>query len=545
VSRTLYTLIAIVLCSHLIWGDSLNDTTQVLSLDHLSYKQLAREFLAKPSEDERLVIAYHYLDRAVIEKDFEHIGEAYLLLAQSYDGTDIAIEYANKAIAATQGENSDLFPCKGFIELGKQYYYKGEIAEAIKYYAIADSLNNYKKTGYLNLKIKHGMGVISLRKMDLNSAKVIFFENYEFFNKISVIEEYPREYITTIMGLSQYYSRSDSIEIGLNYINEGIQKSIFLGLDEQYYTLVSWSASCLYMLGKYHASIDSIDKILDKKIYFKQTVAGAYRTTISSHLKIGKLDDAFRYLDRLEKFCETSPKSNKYLNLTYRKIGDYYNSINDAELELKYRNKQINIENIIFENTIAEVKEIEKLQTQLYVNRIEPFVFNSKYSIFLVISSFMCLGFIYFKYLSSYLYNIKLNTTNTNNNEEFRSDEFSEEIKIGLLRKLRLFEDNNGFLNSSISLTLLAKQFDSNTMYLSKIINKHKGKNFRKYINDLRIEYLIRELKFIEIYQNYTLNAISLECGFKNVRSFSKAFQNRLNCTPKAYYINLKENIIS
>lgn len=55
-------------------------------------------------------------------------------------------------------------------------------------------------------------------------------------------------------------------------------------------------------------------------------------------------------------------------------------------------------------------------------------------------------------------------------------------------------------------------------------MNEYKGKNFTNYINDLRIEYFIKEYKKNPKYSKYTIKFLGEEMGFNNAQSFSKAF---------------------
>ena len=56
------------------------------------------------------------------------------------------------------------------------------------------------------------------------------------------------------------------------------------------------------------------------------------------------------------------------------------------------------------------------------------------------------------------------------------------------------------FLNKDMSLALLASHLETNTKYLSEVINKYKGKNFNVYINELRINYIVSKLKTNPMY---------------------------------------------
>lgn len=77
-----------------------------------------------------------------------------------------------------------------------------------------------------------------------------------------------------------------------------------------------------------------------------------------------------------------------------------------------------------------------------------------------------------------------------------------------ILAKLKRFENSSRFINKDISLAFLAGQFDTNTKYLSEIINTHYNMNFNKYINTLRINYLVEKLKSDHNYMNYKISYI-------------------------------------
>ena len=75
----------------------------------------------------------------------------------------------------------------------------------------------------------------------------------------------------------------------------------------------------------------------------------------------------------------------------------------------------------------------------------------------------------------------------------------SEIIVNDILKNLEKFEENNDFLQASISVASLSKRFKTNSKYLSKVINVHKDKSFSNYINELRINYVIEELKVLKM----------------------------------------------
>lgn len=108
----------------------------------------------------------------------------------------------------------------------------------------------------------------------------------------------------------------------------------------------------------------------------------------------------------------------------------------------------------------------------------------------------------------------------------------SEKTEQVILYKLKKFEDAEKYINPKVSLQFLAKELDTNTKYLSEIINKKKGQNFNNYINELRINYIIRKLKAEPKYQNYKVSSLAEECGFNSRNTFTLAFKNTLGMSP-------------
>ncbi|PTX60360.1 AraC-like DNA-binding protein [Kordia periserrulae] len=122
----------------------------------------------------------------------------------------------------------------------------------------------------------------------------------------------------------------------------------------------------------------------------------------------------------------------------------------------------------------------------------------------------------------------RTNDTDTNTSNEFAID---PAIVNTILENLNAFEKELGFLNPKITLHTFAKKLQTNTKYLSKVINTHKLKSFRNYINDLRIQYSIEELKKNVNFRKYTVKAMAKETGFSNRESFTKAFQKNTGTT--------------
>jgi AraC-like DNA-binding protein len=118
------------------------------------------------------------------------------------------------------------------------------------------------------------------------------------------------------------------------------------------------------------------------------------------------------------------------------------------------------------------------------------------------------------------------------------SKEFLKEI----LKKLTLFEKDLGFLTADCTIDKVAKLLGTNSNYLSAIINATKGKSFVHYINDLRVDYAVKQIKEGKNYNRFTIEGIAKTVGFNTEQAFSHAFHRRHGIYP-SYFINgLKGN---
>lgn len=114
-----------------------------------------------------------------------------------------------------------------------------------------------------------------------------------------------------------------------------------------------------------------------------------------------------------------------------------------------------------------------------------------------------------------------------------------------ILQKLKRFENSKKFLSKDISLAVLAGQFDTNTKYLSEIINSHYQINFNSYINNLRINYIIEKLKTDPNYKNYKISYLAESCGFSSHSSFATVFKSITGISPVKFIdflVNEKNN---
>jgi len=118
----------------------------------------------------------------------------------------------------------------------------------------------------------------------------------------------------------------------------------------------------------------------------------------------------------------------------------------------------------------------------------------------------------------------------------------SKEKEADILARLEEFEKSENFLSKEMSLAVLAGQLETNTKYLSEVINKYKEKNYNNYINELRINYIAYLLKTDSAYLNYKVSYLAEKAGFSSHSAFTTVFKSVTGISPNTYIQQLTQN---
>lgn len=110
-----------------------------------------------------------------------------------------------------------------------------------------------------------------------------------------------------------------------------------------------------------------------------------------------------------------------------------------------------------------------------------------------------------------------------------------KQADILLMSIAHVMEDADTVCNPDFSLSTLAQLVGSNTKYVSWVINKNYGKNFKTYLNEYRIRTASQLLVDTNNFGNLTIAGIAEKVGFKSPASFHQAFKKIYAMTPAAY----------
>jgi AraC-like DNA-binding protein len=565
--------IFLLLIPFILLGQSSKKDLSQLTYDELHDKYFANEKNPKIQRE----CAKAYLAKANTENIAIRKAKAnYQFALLYYDTNPIkAIMYLDSVIKYSLNTNDKYFPAAAYCEkadfLKKQFKFK----EAMANYNLAEKVAlktnidfYYSVRNYIGTTKSENLG-------EYNEALSIYKECYHYYETKNVRDPaYSNDYQNIIFGIADCYKSLNNTDSTSYYNKLGYNESK-ISKDEEYNHLFILNEGANQVLKKnYKAALDSINKALPVMIAHHNMM-----NILASYFYLGKAYDGlgnktlaaknFIRVDSIYK--KTKDISTEFID-GYPYLITYYKNKGDKENQLKYLTIYMAIDSTLQKN----YKELNKLVQKEYdtphliseketlIRSLEKDNAKSYWGIgalFLISVSVSGFGIYQFNLKKRYrtrfekivnqteLSNKTLTNTidekiktetETNNNKEDIG--IAEELVNQILEKLKHFETKKEYLQPNITVQLLSGSFETNSKYISKIVNAHKGKTFIQYINDLRIEFAIAQLQQNNKLRNYTIQALALEFGFNSAESFSTAFNKKTGLKPTYFIKELEKS---
>jgi len=364
------------------------------------------------------------------------------------------------------------------------------------------------------------LGLIYIDKKDFQNAKITFekaliiaqeIESNNLITEINIriskLYSLQKDYNKAITLLQSIIKDKTKKDIPAESLSE-----IYYLLAENYKFIENYSESNYY----YGQFIEKSKKIGEKRI---EAIDHLHKIDISE-----------------SKERETEQKNQKWILLGVTSflillfIGFYIKRRKEGiQNQVKFEELLLKIQNFENQNTKA-INEIQHNNTAINSNeRTESEAFEEELETELISNSIVTIDDSVNDEVTAE--NIETNIEEAINNNFIIKDTTRTEI----LDKLIKLEEKKLFLRQDFTLHNVAKRLKTNTAYLSKIVNSELDKNFSSYVNELRINYIIIELKNNAKLRSYSINAIAEEIGYKSPESFTKYFKVATGISPSIY----------
>jgi len=462
------------------------------------------------------------------------------------------------------------------------YKQAGEIKKAVNYALKAEAIINNNDDVML-VKID-GFLASQYRSLELLEQSLIYInKTTDVIKRINnpIIEKQLMGFVLQEkayyeLGVSNYKKSIVAIKKSQNYFNQNTQQNYdFLTANNEQLLGLNYTG-----LKEYDKALFYYDKALQKLNKMPDNFLKALVYNGISQVYISKRDfkKAKENLDLAEKISEKS----EYLELkkeVYATSKKYYSFKEDFEklseinikndsVSKKIENNSKSFINDSYNHLAKQNKEIEKKT-------------KSKNWIIFVIGILLILTiayfFIYRTYQKRKIEKIRQVLKNFEKNEEFleskkliefqKNREIINSIDIGeehtksekeikegnslmteateikILKKLEKFEQSEQYIRNGISLPFLASYCNTNTKYLSYIINREKKKDFNNYINELRVLYIIEKVKTDPLYRKFKIASLAKEAGFSSQSKFSIAFKKITEISPTEFFQHFLQSL--
>ncbi|MBB3123377.1 AraC-like DNA-binding protein [Mesoflavibacter sabulilitoris] len=530
------------------------------SVQDLSYKELKSGFF-KEFENDSIANIYsnQFLNKAKNELDTIKMAEGYLFKSYKSDFEE-AIMYSDSIINLTIDQRNYYYPALGFMIKGFYLYNEGYDKKALDQYLEADKHAVFNDNFKQQIEIKQFIGGLKYNFGDYREALKIFKSQLNFIkNQKDYKQVYIEDYLIALDDLSKSYLRGKQVDSALIYTKEGLLESKRVEDLTRYNRFLLTSGICFFYKNNHKKALDSLNKLEPRiKDLNRLAMCYYYMAKVYQEIDFDKSILNFKKVDSLYQITK-----NPFIELrdVYKSLYNYY-SINDEEKsQLINLKKLITIDSILDLNhnyteteiiknyDIPKLKE-EKLKLELTIknNKTKRNFIYSILVLFILLAVILVVKFYkdQKKYKIRFEAIMKENMVSESHNEDEKANIYdlniSDDIITEVLEGLELFEKNKRFIENGLTLNKVSKSLNTNTSYLSKIINTYKGVSFSSYLNRLRISYAINELKGNPKFRNYTIQAIAREVGFNTAESFSKAFYKEKGIYPSYFVKELNKS---
>lgn len=539
------------------------------SLNTKSYEQLDKLYntVFRKDNNKAELYANSFLMKAKREKNDTKIADGYVLLHRLKNDKSALLYLDSMIVISKRIKNLDHLS-DGYMHKGNYYFLKGEYAKSLNNYIAAKAYAKKDSETYHILGFN--IGLLKVELEDYNEAIKQFLVYKQYLEENNQTKRV--DYLSCLFALAYSYSKINDLNSSDYQIRVGMKKNQEINDMESSSALLLVSGINSYKRKNYKyalQTLENVSKSIEKNSFDIQNLS-------LSEYYIGKIfynSNNKIFLKKFEKVdsiiigTKTARPEQRDM---YTILIDYYKKSKDKEKQLRYVEHLLTVDSLLNKNDhVLSVEMNKKYDTPLLLEEKEKLISdlnNRNYSLYWIVG-LAGIGLLILFYLYAQnrkkvkLYQsradillhtssnvIKSDPTNSSDNttEEIQKKDKPKIIlsddkfkQLGI--KLEEFEKNNNFLVKNTSLDILAKDLNTNRDYLSKFINEQKGKNFSQYLNELRIQYIVEELKINKNLQKYTIASIADMAGFNNSDSFTVAFKKITGTLPSYFIKALQE----
>lgn len=494
--------------------------------------------------------------KAKYAKDTGQLAEAYRKRVWGEDFTS-AIKYVDSAIGISTGVHEKRFPSKVHYTKGGLLYEADRpddaVREFVTAYEFAKKANDYEQIidcfnaiAIIKGEYGHQERAISLLRLSLD-----YLNTYE-----EKIDNYDLTKLITLDNIARCYLQIKKIDSSRHYAQQGLDLSSQMKDLDTYRSLSALYAQINYYDGNYIKSRDTLLKYVKgtgdlsqaDRLFYLGMIEGEIGDSAKKRRYFKRIDslldrNGYPLMDNVKEIFQfllkdAISKDEEPMVKNYADRLVYYDSIlTRAEKEIR---------SILWTEFDLPEQEASKKVLSDEIQKKEGTIRNYILLSVLLIS-LLALYFIKYSRTQKKLREVMDQDVEPLKSHPKKDDiaqmDIDPELVQSTLEALDKWETNLGYLDQKTSQNSLASDLNTNTTYLSKIINTYKGQTFSNYIKDLRVTYAINHLKENpQIIDTHSTIQIAEMFGFSSLDVFARAIKSKIGVTPAVYFRKLKKS---
>lgn len=538
------------------------------SLAKYSYEDLRLKLVRNIEKDKayNLYLDY-YITRAKKENNIEYLIKGYGFKVEHYPYKE-AIRYADSMFYLVKNKAPNL-SFLYYYKIGNLYAGNRKNKKALDSYLLAYNKCDKNDAHYCNA-IKTQIGVMRSALGQYKEAIEILKETKENYEKDSQSYYLFHQYI-----MAEAYNSCYDLESSKKIIDKGLILAKKLNSTEYYDRLIMTRGVNLYLRKEYRLALNNLLPLFKNDSFIKEDHSDYAFVSYYIGKSYEGLNNKELALTHFKKVDSILLKHKDIYNWNidcYKSVISYYKEKNDLKNQLVYTERLIKADSLLMASNEYGLKKLNKeydmpnliRDKEQLIQKLNTRDQFTKAFLFLCLFVLGIGTYLYLKNKKKYKEKIEMLQNDLDNYLSIQHKNFEDKNKIITYEKttlnpiaesqgkmaddtktkiidcLDIFEKNKDFLKNNCSLETLAKEFNTNKTYLSKIINEEKKYSFSTYISNLRIDYFIELIKEDKKIRKYSIESIAEELGYNNAKAFSKAFNDRIGVNPSVFIKNLK-----
>ena len=438
---------------------------------------------------------------------------------------ETAKRYSDSAINISKTLKNDNLRAQSYYSFGTYSYLNNRPIEGLNMYIRAYQLSD--SIGLIDNSIESLNGIAAIKReygLAFQALETQMFSLKKLEKNKHLLEDYFEILGYTLDAASKCFLETNQQDLAIKHAKRGLKVAAVLddqALTNSFETIIGQS---LFGKGKLVESEKKLDSLID--YLSDESLADIYYYLGKISLNNGNTDLTIKHFSSFDSIVN----SLGYPRIDHAKEV-YLFLLNNARVNGNAEERQVYLNNLVFYDSVIELTntEVEKISSIYFKlqgdESLDHKESRSYFSLIMVlgIASICLILFSITKRSNSRLLSKSINKV-------------PNKIVLDVLKQLRKWEENHGYLESNVTQVELASILGTNSSYLSKVINENLGVSYSAYIKDLRTNYIINDFdRNYLILMKKSMIQLAENYGFKSQDSFVRAFKEKTGKTPSSY----------